>query len=322
MDWQTENVIRIRNKIFQLNAEEYKSKFDLLLTRGYMYFEIEKYEEAITDFNSALLYIEAEAKTENDAASLFDAIHEANSRLGRYNDALTAIESAIQNCPGHCLYYRSKATLLHKLQRLEESIEFYNKSMTYTSRTCYLLRGSAYHDLGKYDLAILDFDYSCTHYKESTEAYKRKARSLFMQKRYFEALRAMDRGKQIESLDDEQETEDVLREFEQEVLVYDRVLEMDPRNIDALISKGVGMNILGRYEDAIVLFDRSIECGSNADAYCHKGYACYNLRRYEQALELYNKAIDLNSHYRLALEIRQVVESALLLEMDSNLNVD
>ncbi|MGE3335091.1 MAG: tetratricopeptide repeat protein [Rhodospirillaceae bacterium] len=76
--------------------------------------------------------------------------------------------------------------------------------------------------------------------------------------------------------------------------LYDKVLKLDRRNLDALNLKGLIANQRGRHADALKLFDRCIAVAAAfPDAHFNKAIALSGLGRTEAALQSYRKAIQL-----------------------------
>lgn len=69
-----------------------------------------------------------------------------------------------------------------------------------------------------------------------------------------------------------------------------------PDNSEAWVSKGVSLYNLGKYEEALIAYDKAIEINPKYfEAWNYKGTVLYNLGRYEEALIAYNKAIDIDN---------------------------
>ena len=64
---------------------------------------------------------------------------------------------------------------------------------------------------------------------------------------------------------------------------------------DAWYNKGVALNDLGKYDEAIKAYDRAIELNpEDSDAWCNKGVALYYLGKYDEAIKTSDKTIELN----------------------------
>ncbi|MCA0199452.1 MAG: tetratricopeptide repeat protein [Proteobacteria bacterium] len=76
--------------------------------------------------------------------------------------------------------------------------------------------------------------------------------------------------------------------------LYDKVLKLDRRNLDALNLKGLIESQRGRHAEALALFDRCIAVAAAfPDAHFNKAVALTGLGRGEEALHSYRKAIQL-----------------------------
>ena len=65
-----------------------------------------------------------------------------------------------------------------------------------------------------------------------------------------------------------------------------------------MLSKGIALKLLGRNEEAIVVFERAIEFKpGNAEAWNHKGITLYELGHNEEAIAAYEKALAVNPKF-------------------------
>ncbi len=87
-------------------------------------------------------------------------------------------------------------------------------------------------------------------------------------------------------------------QFEEALLYYDQIIELEPECAAAYNNKGSALNELKRYEEALACYDLAIKLDPNyAYAYNGKGNALSNLKRYEEALACYDQAIKLDPKY-------------------------
>ena len=90
--------------------------------------------------------------------------------------------------------------------------------------------------------------------------------------------------------------------YDDAIKLYDQVLKIDPRSVEALNGKGLAFNKLGRYEDAITWFDNSLKIEPNsAQVLNNKGISLANLDRFEEAITLFDKAIKIDPNFVDAL---------------------
>lgn len=80
--------------------------------------------------------------------------------------------------------------------------------------------------------------------------------------------------------------------------IYLKLIELDPKNADALHLLGVISHQNGNHQKAIDLFNQAIDLKPDlAAAYSNKGVALYELKQFRAAIASYDKAISLNSNY-------------------------
>ena len=65
-----------------------------------------------------------------------------------------------------------------------------------------------------------------------------------------------------------------------------------------MVNKGVALNYLGKYNEAIVCYDKVVKIDpNNANAWGNKGVALDKLGKYEEAVECYDKALEIDPKY-------------------------
>ena len=91
--------------------------------------------------------------------------------------------------------------------------------------------------------------------------------------------------------------------YEEAVKAYDNVLELEPKNAEAWLGKGIVLSLWagsthdeGLYEDAIKAFDKAIELDpQQMSGRLVKASALLNLGRYNESLEIFDEAIEATS---------------------------
>ncbi|MEI0491989.1 tetratricopeptide repeat protein, partial [Brachyspira intermedia] len=87
-----------------------------------------------------------------------------------------------------------------------------------------------------------------------------------------------------------------LGRYGESIKCFDKILELDDKNINAYNNKGAALSKLDRNEEAIECYNKALELDDkNINAYNNKGIALYNLNRNEEAIECYNKALKLDN---------------------------
>ena len=90
--------------------------------------------------------------------------------------------------------------------------------------------------------------------------------------------------------------------FLEAIEFYNLILKIDPKNISALIDKGVTLQILGRIKLSIRCFDKALELSpKNIDALINKGSALHLSEQYFDAIACYDEALKIDPKYSMAL---------------------
>ncbi len=102
-----------------------------------------------------------------------------------------------------------------------------------------------------------------------------------------------------------------LDRYEDGLKAFDQAIQMDAQDELALYYKGRALHELKRYEEALQIYDQSLEAIENNVGYLaegevldeleryeelalyYKGQALYELKRYEEALQVYDQALEL-----------------------------
>jgi tetratricopeptide (TPR) repeat protein len=94
---------------------------------------------------------------------------------------------------------------------------------------------------------------------------------------------------------------DELGRYEEAIASYDRAIEIQPDKIEAWVNRGISLGYLGRYEEAIVSYDRAIKIQPDEyEVWYNRGIYLRNLGRYEEAIASYDRAIEIQPNYHQA----------------------
>jgi len=84
-------------------------------------------------------------------------------------------------------------------------------------------------------------------------------------------------------------------EFGKSLDCYQKTIESDPSNTDALYNKALIHIMQGEYKESLDTSSRLIEIDrTNPEAWKLKGFALFYMQNYKEAVEAYNEAINLN----------------------------
>ena len=89
------------------------------------------------------------------------------------------------------------------------------------------------------------------------------------------------------------------RDYKKALHFYQKALEINPIDPDALTNMGAILNKLNRYKDANIILAKAIEINPNQPySWQNKGYALFELNLFEQSLVHFDHAIALDPYYR------------------------
>jgi serine/threonine-protein kinase len=77
--------------------------------------------------------------------------------------------------------------------------------------------------------------------------------------------------------------------------MFRQVTELTPESYRAYSNLGGAYLLQGRFEEAIPVFERSLDLKANVDAYSNMGTAYFKLRRYGDAVPVFEKAVGLEA---------------------------
>ena len=91
-------------------------------------------------------------------------------------------------------------------------------------------------------------------------------------------------------------------DFSESIQFYDSILNIDSKNISALIDKGTTLQILGRIKSSIRCFDKALDISpNNIDALINKGSALHLEEKYLDAIVCYETALKIDKKCSMAL---------------------
>jgi tetratricopeptide (TPR) repeat protein len=197
--------------------------------------------------------------------------------LGRYNEAIAALDKVIELDPKFAAAYSNKGVELFILGKPEEALAAHDKAIEVDPKYADAYNGKGF---------VLD---ALRRYKEAIAAYD-KAIELAPKNVFAYINKSMTLGK--------------LGKYEEVIALCDKVIALDPKLAPpvyafnylavAHANKGNALTGLRRYNEALAAYDKAIELDPKfAGAYYNKGLVLHELGREDEAQAAFQKAREL-----------------------------
>jgi tetratricopeptide (TPR) repeat protein/S1-C subfamily serine protease len=249
--------------------------------------------------------------------------------LQKHDEALKAINTAIELEPNDLISYNEKANILTKQKKYTAAIDILTnliriKPEAYT----FLNRGNAQSGRGNKQAAIDDYDraiilnpkFSMAYYNRGgVKSYlgnKQAAivdfdMAIFLNSKFADAYN--NRGGVKSSLGNKQAA----------IADFERAISLNPKMDEAYNNLGLDKSALGKNQEAIADYDRAIAINpKNTEAYYNRGVAKSRLGKNQEAIADYSLAIVLNSKYVEAYGNRCAMKSDLGYKQDVIIDCD
>ncbi len=208
---------------------------------------------------------------------------------GRWEEALVAINNSLELDPKSSLKWDMKATILSELDRKDEAIEAYDEGLKQNPK-------DADSWLWKAGLLV-----EMKRYNESLEAYD-KAIELIPENDTEDLAQSwLSKGW---ALNKTGRTDEAKTAFLKSLEFYDTSISENADNNRLLQQKGLALFELGRYDEAIEVYDQVLKDPpsigldtTSVSAWIGKGDSLRLQGKNEDALEAYNKAIEVGPNY-------------------------
>ncbi len=247
---------------------------DAYYNRGLLYSDQQKYELALADYSKAIDINPNFADAYYNRGNLY-------SDLQKYDLALSDYSKAIDINPNYANAYYNRGNLYSDLQKYDLALSDYTKAIDINPNyaNAYNNRGNLYSDLQKYDLALSDYSKAIEINPNYAEAYNNRGLLYYN-----------------------------LQKYELALADYNQAIRINPNYAMAYNNRGGLYHNQQKYELALSDINKAIEINPNlANAYYNRGLLYHNQQKYELALADYTKAIDMNPNYALAYNNRGVL---------------
>lgn len=240
-----------------LNADHGKDT-TALLGRAFVYEQLQQYEKA----EECVLLVLHLNPNDADAIYLLTKIF---TSTGRAEQALVYFEKLLTIAPNFEVAYCDYSFCLFQNREIDKAIYVIEKGLKEFPREAdfYLIRGNLKLEKKFYAEAVLDFELAISLVPISIEANEKLALANFSLCDWEKALRS-----------------------------FDRVLELDAKNIVALVYRGKILFLQNRHDEAIESFDGALKVMPNCvEALWKKGVLLSEKKKFEEALTSFDCAL-------------------------------
>jgi len=218
--------------------------------------------------------------------------------LGRYKEAISCYERALELRPDLEQAWNNKGIALGELGQVKAELQCYDQAIRLNPHYAepWSNKGVVLDDAGKQNEALYCYDQAlkCNPYYE--KAWYNKARTLFDLGEMADALTHLDRALKLNPHDYlawtmKGNTLKAINRFEEALACYDHALGINSRDELTWTNKGAVLRELGQVTEAISCHDCAIEINPDfGNAWFNKGAVLLRLGFIDEALKCYQEA--------------------------------
>ncbi|MDO8727099.1 MAG: tetratricopeptide repeat protein [Candidatus Methanoperedens sp.] len=218
--------------------------------------------------------------------------------LVKYQEALACYNKALEINPRYAGAWYNKGNVMHDLGKYQEALACYNKALEINPRYAgaWNNKGNTLDELGMHQEALACYDKALDINPRHAEAWNSKGNALQNLGRHQEALACYDKALEINPRDDEAWYNKGNALGKREALAcYDKALEINPRHVKAWYNKGNELSNLGMHQEAVMCYDKTLEINPrHVKAWYNKGNALLKLGMHQEAVICFDKVLEIN----------------------------
>lgn len=317
-----DNADKYLNKLIDMDSTNPKAWYN----KGINFEEMGNYEEAEICFNKAV-----EVNPNDD----FSWLNKGSflGRKGNPEKALECFNRVLEINPNCAEAFYHKALTLNELEKEDESLKCLNKALKLKPHlsAAWLRKGILMGIFGKPIKAIECFNEVLELTPQNCDALVLKGGSLYELKKYSESLKFVDKGinclnKSLKAIPNDKKYLEikhralimrsnikgshfrVQEDYKRALKHFNKTLKIDPKDLDALLNKGLCLIYLEKYKKAELYLNKVLKIDQeNVLALSLKGY-CFNLQgKNQNANDCINKALTINPNDESLIEIMKLI---------------
>ncbi|CAG8541899.1 296_t:CDS:2 [Gigaspora margarita] len=273
--------------------------------RGEVYRRLNKFDESLADLNTSL-------KLKKNIFALRTRA-EVYSSLERFYDAISDLDSVLEIDPKNVLAIVRRAKAYCSLNHYQDALLDLELALNFdpvNTSSILMNRGEIHRLMGRYDLALIDFD-SSLQSEENLFALERRGNVYKFLKKDREALADYTRVLQLDSKNfaahkGRAEILYNIGNHEESLKHMNLALQIEPFDFSLLKGRGKINQELGYLDNALIDYNLALRI-----SLCNRGATYFALGKYNEALSDFNKVLIRDPKNSYALQERSAVYQAL-----------
>lgn len=247
-----------------------------------------------------------------------------NTRAGKFEDALTCFNKALEIDPNFPEVWLHKANLYIAQKDYAKAISCFNEVLKLNPDLPLLLidlwinKGVCHRKVGELEEAIKCYEQASLIDPQIGDIYANLGNIYLDMRRPLEALQYFDKAIEVGS--DQSAFSPTAKNSKgtaflelgrlQEALdMYNEVMEFNPGYAPSWLGKGVVLHKLGKFKEALACLDKAAAIESDyTHAWYSKANLLYDMQEFQSALDCYKKVLQLDSNYLTLNELVRVKE--------------
>lgn len=96
-------------------------------------------------------------------------------------------------------------------------------------------------------------------------------------------------------------------QYENALILYDKIIAKDSRNVDALMNKGVTLHSMNHLERSLQTYQMVLDISPrNVDALVNMGATLHSMKKFDDAIKCYDSALEINPNNVIALTYKGI----------------
>jgi len=273
--------------------------------RGETYENMERYDEALADFNRAIELDPEDAQTIANRGITYVAME-------RYNDALTDLSHAIEIEPDNAIMTARRGVFYQLMKQYDDALADLNRAIELQPDNVPMIaiRGETYRLMKEYERALADLDQAVELEPDNASPIAGRGETYRLMEQYEKALVDFNQAIELKpdyawAIANRGLTYRDMELYNDALANLNQAIELQPDNASIIANRGETYQLIGRYDDALADLNRAVELQpDNASIIAARGDIYRLLEGYDSALADFNQAIELEPDYAWAIARR------------------